>query len=82
MPPLINESKCIRCGLCAEICPLGLFRFDKASGNPPEVAFPDECWHCNSCVLDCPKKAITLRVPLCQMLLHRDVRQIYDAGKE
>lgn len=82
MPPVINKDTCRRCGLCAEICPLGLFRFDKASGNPPEVAFPDECWHCNSCVLDCPAKAITLRVPLSHMLLHRDASQLRETEKE
>lgn len=78
MPPIIDKNLCIRCGLCAEICPTNLFRFDKSTGNPPDVAFPEECWHCNSCVLDCPKKAIRLRVPLELMLLHRNVDQLHE----
>lgn len=70
MPPVIDRTKCVKCGLCAAICPLGLFRHQP--GQIPEVAFPDECWHCNSCVLDCPKQAVSLRIPIPYMLLHTD----------
>ncbi|WP_207648120.1 4Fe-4S binding protein [Desulfotruncus arcticus] len=28
--------------------------------------FAEECWHCNSCVLDCPSGAISLEFP-CQV---------------
>ncbi len=74
MPPVIDEKKCIRCGLCASICPLDVFSY--SSGKTPEIAFPDECWHCNSCVLDCPKQAVSLRIPIPFMLLHLDAEEI------
>jgi NAD-dependent dihydropyrimidine dehydrogenase PreA subunit len=27
----------------------------------PTVKYPDECWHCGSCRLDCPVTAITIK---------------------
>ncbi len=36
----------------------------------PEIKYPEECWHCNACVLDCKQSAITLRIPLPAMMLH------------
>ena len=40
------------------------------AAEDPEVAYGEECWHCNACVLDCPAKAVSLRLPLNYMLLH------------
>ena len=74
MPPVIDDKKCIRCGLCASICSMSLFRYER--GQVPTVAFPDECWLCNSCVLDCPKQAIHLRIPIPFMLMHVDASSI------
>ena len=37
------------------------------------VKYPDECWHCRACAIDCPVQAITLRYPLSHMMLHVDV---------
>ena len=71
MPPIVDTQKCKPCGLCAQICPTDVF----ARVNPkavPEIRYPEECWHCNSCVLDCPQSAITLRIPLPAMMLHVD----------
>ena len=58
MPPVIDRTKCIGCGMCAD--------------KIPEVRRPYECWHCNACVLDCRAKAIELRLPLTHMLLYVD----------
>jgi adenylylsulfate reductase, subunit B len=69
MPPLIDPGACNGCGLCAESCPTDVFTRDKA-GEIPEVRYPEECWHCNSCVLDCPQSAVRLRIPLPAMVLH------------
>ncbi len=49
---------------CAEICPADVYGLQKKENKFPEIRFPDECWHCNACVRECPRKAITLRVPL------------------
>ena len=54
MPPLIDREKCTGCGTCAEICNSSLFVFDRGVDRFPRIKFPEECWHCDSCVLDCP----------------------------
>jgi adenylylsulfate reductase, subunit B len=74
MPPQIIKEKCNSCGICADCCPLDVFEVLR-KGEVPQVKYPDECWHCNSCVLDCPASAIQLRIPLTAMVLHVDARQ-------
>ena len=64
MPPIINEDKCKACGVCAENCPQDVF-WGSEKKKIPVVSYPEECWHCNACVLDCPVEgAIRLRIPL------------------
>ena len=72
MPPVIDQNRCVGCGTCADICNSDIFIFDRSVDRTPRVRYPDECWHCNSCVTDCPQQAITLRLPLSFMLLHVD----------
>ena len=72
MPPVIDRNKCIGCGVCADVCPLQVFRHEPKKDKIPEVRRPYECWHCNACVLDCRAKAIELRLPLTHMLLYVD----------
>ncbi|MBQ2760304.1 MAG: ferredoxin family protein [Mailhella sp.] len=72
MPPIINKTVCKECGLCFEICPAHIF---EKRGGKVIVAHGDECWHCNSCRMDCPEKAITLRLPLPCMMLYVDATQ-------
>jgi NAD-dependent dihydropyrimidine dehydrogenase PreA subunit len=56
----INRDSCNGCGICVDICPLDCFRIDE-----DEKAFMkyDECWYCGSCTLECPQKAMILRLP-------------------
>lgn len=61
MPPKIDQKKCKTCNICVDICPLDVF---KAGERIPVVAYPDECWHCGACVMDCPENAIKLVLPL------------------
>lgn len=64
MPPIINKELCKKCGKCVEVCPLDVF-YGSEKGQVPVVAYPDECWHENACVQECPVKgAIELRLPL------------------
>lgn len=49
----------------------------KQPKTTPEVTYGEECWHCNACVLDCPAKAVSLRLPLNYMLLHVDADTLH-----
>ena len=75
MPPLIDQSRCIGCGVCMEICPMQVFRPTKETRRP-EVTYGDECWHCNSCVLDCRQQALSLRIPAPFMMLHVNASEL------
>ena len=71
MPPIINEEKCISCGKCYDICSEDVF-FGSKKKEVPVITYPDECWHCNACVLDCPVEgAIILRIPLPMMIVYK-----------
>ena len=72
MPPIIDEKKCTGWGTCAQICPLDVLKFHKQEKRV-EVRYPEECWHCRACAIDCPKQAIKLRYPLSHMMLHIEV---------
>jgi len=41
----------------------------------PEIRYPEECWHCNACVLDCKQEALSLRIPLPFMMLNVDAKK-------
>jgi adenylylsulfate reductase subunit B len=70
MPPVIEEEKCIRCGKCVDICSEDVF-FGSKEGETPLISYPEECWHCNACVLDCGVQgAISLRIPLPMMIVY------------
>ena len=62
MPPIIDVDLCTGCGTCHDMCPQDVFEFVKKT--PPEVTYPEECWYCGACVVDCPEKAIRLKLPL------------------
>ncbi|MFC2007401.1 ferredoxin family protein [Chloroflexota bacterium] len=71
MPPEINEDTCTKCRKCVDICSEDVF-FGSEKGQFPVVAYPEECWHCNACVIDCPVPgAIKLRIPLPMMLCYK-----------
>jgi len=71
MPPIIDRSKCIGCGICVDVCQTDVF-FGSKKNEVPTVSLPEECWHCNACVLDCPKEgAIKLRIPLPIMAVYK-----------
>ena len=77
MPPVINQELCVKCGLCAQICPLDVIKMEKDENDEKKIVvkYPDECWHCRACAIDCPKKAIKLRYPLSHMMLHIEVNE-------
>jgi adenylylsulfate reductase subunit B len=70
MPPHIDESKCVRCGFCTDVCAEDVY-FGSEPGKIPIITYPGFCFHCNCCVEECPAKAIHLRIPLPEMLLYK-----------
>ncbi|MCL4312576.1 MAG: ferredoxin family protein [Actinobacteria bacterium] len=63
MPPEINDERCDGCGICVNVCPEDVF-YGSAKRCIPTVTYPDECWHCNACVIECTRQAIHLYIPL------------------
>ena len=63
MSPILEGDKCTVCGNCVDICPMDVF-FASGDKDVPAITYPEECWHCNACVMECPADAIRLRTPL------------------
>ncbi|MCD6367554.1 MAG: metalloregulator ArsR/SmtB family transcription factor [Candidatus Aenigmarchaeota archaeon] len=57
--PIIDESKCIGCGMCIVTCGRGVFEYDK-SKNKSKVKNPFNCMvGCDNCRIYCPTGAIS-----------------------
>ena len=65
MPPIIDRGLCSACGICEDICPGDVIAM---VDEQPKLAYPDECFHCGACLLDCPEEAISYRIPLPMIL--------------
>ena len=63
MPPIIDQGLCNLCGTCHDVCPQDVFTFQDRQ-KTPEAAYPQECWYCGACVVDCPRGAVSLELPL------------------
>jgi len=53
---VVDESQCIGCGLCEEICPYGAPKIEDGKSKIREVL----CRGCGSCAAECLKRAITM----------------------
>ena len=49
-----KQKRCLRCGLCAEACPVDVVIMDNESGEPVV------CLHCGRCVAFCPHDCIAM----------------------
>lgn len=74
-PPTPNRAVdfdpkiCNGCNQCAEICRSDVLMPNPEKHKPPIVLYPDECWHCGCCVLECERRgAITMLHPLNQSI--------------
>ena len=72
MPPIIDYDLCTACGDCYDVCSQDVY-FSTKPGEEPVVTYPEACWHCNACVMDCPAGAIRLRIPLPCMIMYKEV---------
>jgi uncharacterized protein (DUF362 family)/Pyruvate/2-oxoacid:ferredoxin oxidoreductase delta subunit len=69
--PYIVADKCVKCGVCVNMCPVSPKAVDWHDGDrshPPTYRY-DRCIRCYCCQELCPESAIHLRVPLLRRLL-------------
>jgi nitroreductase/NAD-dependent dihydropyrimidine dehydrogenase PreA subunit len=52
-----NQEKCIRCGRCSKVCPMGVIAM---SSHGPQV-IKEHCFTCGHCVAVCPHAALDHR---------------------
>lgn len=71
--PYIDESKCIKCGVCVNMCPVNPKALDWHTGSkkePPTYIYK-RCIRCYCCQELCPESAIHLKVPLIRKFLYK-----------
>ena len=71
--PVVQPRRCIRCGLCIQVCPATPKAIDWLSANkdrPPRHNYTD-CIRCYCCQELCPQSAIVLNRPAGRRLLDR-----------
>jgi NAD-dependent dihydropyrimidine dehydrogenase PreA subunit len=68
----VDETKCIGCCLCVEICPMDVFRMKTdidvlsrskqglVKSRKACIAYPNDCMTCFTCELKCPVSAISV----------------------
>lgn len=53
-----DPEKCAGCGMCAAVCPHGVFAL---KGRRAEITDRDACMECGACMRNCPAAAIRVR---------------------
>jgi uncharacterized protein (DUF362 family)/ferredoxin len=68
--PVIDLSRCVKCGRCVEACPVPdkALRFDNGRKRPPRYQY-DLCIRCYCCHEMCPERAIEKKTPLLGRIL-------------
>jgi len=54
----LDEGKCNGCGMCATVCPHGVFVVEAAKAR---IADRDACMECGACARNCPQEAVSVR---------------------
>ena len=62
VPVVVDVERCIKgCRVCIESCPVDCLAVSAETGKAHMEH--DECWYCLACEIDCPKDAITVKIP-------------------
>jgi len=62
VPVVVDVAKCLKnCHVCIDSCPVDCLAISPETGKAA-MKF-DECWYCLACEIDCPKDAITVKIP-------------------
>ncbi len=56
---VLDEEKCVGCGLCEELCPANIYRVESGKAKVKEERLP-YCFVCRACEVSCPTQAITV----------------------
>ena len=60
----LDVDKCVGCGMCAVVCPHGVFALDDggADAKPDRARLVDRdaCMECGACAMNCPTGAISV----------------------
>lgn len=54
----MEEKRCTGCGMCADVCPHGVFAVDAKKAR---IISRDSCIECGACVKNCPFGALTVK---------------------
>ncbi|MFX0073901.1 MAG: ferredoxin family protein [Candidatus Hermodarchaeota archaeon] len=55
-PITFDSGICIKCNRCVDVCQVDVFIPNPNKTQPPIVLYPDECWYCGCCVMECPEQ--------------------------
>lgn len=54
----LDESKCVGCGRCTQVCPHGVFQIRDKKAVILEL---DRCMECGACARNCPADALWVK---------------------
>ncbi len=70
--PIIDNSKCVKCGVCVDICPVNpkALTFGDNNKTKPPVYNYRKCIRCYCCQEICPYAAITIKKPFLRKIFN------------